>query len=87
MLSPAPRAKTCHMPLDKTPNNLVSGVLSLLAFQWTNRSYALDSLSLSLFVAKCLELERCGVRFSVGVVGQKQHGEEIEALWITITSE
>src|SRR5215813_10476640 len=28
MLSPAPRAKTCHMPLDKTPNNLVSGVMN-----------------------------------------------------------
>src|SRR5262249_12843291 len=28
MLSPAPRAKTCHMPLDKTSNNLVNDVLS-----------------------------------------------------------
>jgi hypothetical protein len=42
---------------------------------------------LSLFMAKCLELERRGVRFSVGVVGLKQDAEEIEALWITITSE
>jgi hypothetical protein len=38
-------------------------------------------------MAKCLQLERRGVRISVGVVGLKQHAEEIEALWITITSE
>jgi hypothetical protein len=36
--------------------------------------------TLSLFMAKCLELERRGIRFSVGVVGLKQHAEEIEAL-------
>src|SRR5215813_4268436 len=28
MLPPAPRAKTCHMPLDKTSNNLVNDVLN-----------------------------------------------------------
>jgi MoaA/NifB/PqqE/SkfB family radical SAM enzyme len=32
------------------------------------------------FEAKCRELERRGVRFSVGVVGQKEHAAEIEAL-------
>jgi len=35
---------------------------------------------LSFFMAKCLELERRGVRFSIGVVGLKQYAEEIEAL-------
>jgi hypothetical protein len=34
----------------------------------------------SRFVAKCLELDRRGVRFSVGVVGLKEHAGEIEAL-------
>jgi MoaA/NifB/PqqE/SkfB family radical SAM enzyme len=32
------------------------------------------------FVAKCHELDRRGVRFSVGVVGLKEHREEIAAL-------
>lgn len=32
------------------------------------------------FLARCLELDRRGVRFSVGVVGLKEHAEEIEAL-------
>ncbi len=32
------------------------------------------------FVARCLELQRRGVRFSVGVVGLKEHAAEIEAL-------
>ena len=32
------------------------------------------------FVAKCLDLDRRGVRFSVGVVGLKEHASEIEAL-------
>jgi MoaA/NifB/PqqE/SkfB family radical SAM enzyme len=32
------------------------------------------------FVAKCHELDRRGVRFSVGVVGLKEHAEEIDAL-------
>jgi MoaA/NifB/PqqE/SkfB family radical SAM enzyme len=32
------------------------------------------------FVAKCLELDRRGIRFSVGVVGLREHAEEIEAL-------
>ncbi|HSH77894.1 MAG TPA: STM4011 family radical SAM protein [Herpetosiphonaceae bacterium] len=32
------------------------------------------------FLARCLELDRRGVRFSVGVVGLKEHAEAIEAL-------
>ncbi len=32
------------------------------------------------FLARCRELDRRGVRFSVGVVGLKEHAEEIEAL-------
>jgi MoaA/NifB/PqqE/SkfB family radical SAM enzyme len=32
------------------------------------------------FLARCLELDRRGVRFSVGVVGLKEHADEIEAL-------
>jgi MoaA/NifB/PqqE/SkfB family radical SAM enzyme len=32
------------------------------------------------FLAKCRELDRRGVRFSVGAVGLKEHREEIEAL-------
>lgn len=32
------------------------------------------------FVAKCYELHRRGVPFSVGVVGMKEHADEIEAL-------
>jgi hypothetical protein len=32
------------------------------------------------FLAKCLEADRRGVRFSVGVVGLKEHAAEIEAL-------
>ncbi|MBV9122173.1 MAG: radical SAM protein [Planctomycetes bacterium] len=32
------------------------------------------------FVARCRELDRRGVRFSVGVVGLKEHAEEITAL-------
>jgi MoaA/NifB/PqqE/SkfB family radical SAM enzyme len=32
------------------------------------------------FLAKCLELDRRGVRFSVGVVGLKEHAAAIEAL-------
>jgi MoaA/NifB/PqqE/SkfB family radical SAM enzyme len=32
------------------------------------------------FVARCRELDRRGVRFSVGAVGLKEHAEEIEAL-------
>jgi MoaA/NifB/PqqE/SkfB family radical SAM enzyme len=38
------------------------------------------------FVAKCRELNHRGVRFSVGVVGLKEHGEEIEALWRELPS-
>jgi MoaA/NifB/PqqE/SkfB family radical SAM enzyme len=34
----------------------------------------------SRFVARCLELDRRGVRFSVGAVGLKEHREEIAAL-------
>lgn len=32
------------------------------------------------FLEKCLEADRRGIRFSVGVVGMKEHQEEIEAL-------
>ena len=32
------------------------------------------------FLAKCAEADRRGVRYSVGVVGLKEHAEEIEAL-------
>ncbi len=32
------------------------------------------------FLAKCLELDRRGVRFSVGVVGLKEHADAIDAL-------
>jgi len=32
------------------------------------------------FVSRCLELQQRGVRFSVGVVGLKEHAAEIEAL-------
>jgi MoaA/NifB/PqqE/SkfB family radical SAM enzyme len=32
------------------------------------------------FLAKCLDLDQRGVRFSVGVVGMKEHAGEIEAL-------
>src|SRR5262249_34210671 len=34
MLPPAPRAKTCHMPLDKTSNNLVNDVLNVTLKVW-----------------------------------------------------
>jgi hypothetical protein len=33
-----------------------------------------------VFLARCLELDRRGVRFSVGVVGLKEHADVIEAL-------
>jgi MoaA/NifB/PqqE/SkfB family radical SAM enzyme len=32
------------------------------------------------FLAKCLELDQRGVRFSVGMVGMKEHAAEIEAM-------
>jgi MoaA/NifB/PqqE/SkfB family radical SAM enzyme len=32
------------------------------------------------FLARCAEADRCGVRYSVGVVGLKEHAAEIEAL-------
>ena len=39
-----------------------------------------SQVSRARFVAKCHELDRRGVRFSVGVVGLQEHAEEIEAL-------
>jgi MoaA/NifB/PqqE/SkfB family radical SAM enzyme len=39
-----------------------------------------SEVSRSLFLKKCLELDGRGVRFSVGVVGLKEHAGEIEAL-------
>jgi MoaA/NifB/PqqE/SkfB family radical SAM enzyme len=39
-----------------------------------------SEVSRARFVAKCEELHRRGVRFSVGVVGLKEHAAEIEAL-------
>ena len=37
-------------------------------------------VSQARFLARCLELDRRGVRYSVGVVGLKEHAEAIEAL-------
>ena len=45
---------------------------------WT--TFHPTEVSRERFVAKCEELERRGVRFSVGVVGLKEHAAEIEAL-------
>jgi MoaA/NifB/PqqE/SkfB family radical SAM enzyme len=45
---------------------------------WT--TFHPSEVSRAGFVAKCLELDRRDVRFSVGVVGLKHHAEEIEAL-------
>jgi MoaA/NifB/PqqE/SkfB family radical SAM enzyme len=43
-------------------------------------TYHPSEVSRERFVAKCLELDRRGAQFSVGVVGLKQHAEEIEAM-------
>ena len=43
-------------------------------------TYHPSEVTRSTFVARCLELDRRGVRFSVGIVGLKQHLEEAEAL-------
>jgi MoaA/NifB/PqqE/SkfB family radical SAM enzyme len=45
---------------------------------WT--TYHPTEVTRGRFLAKCLELRRRGVRFSVGVVGLKEHAVEIEAL-------
>ena len=45
---------------------------------WT--TYHPSEIARSRFLARCLELSRRGVRFSVGIVGLKEHAEEIEAL-------
>ncbi|MBC7931699.1 MAG: STM4011 family radical SAM protein [Rubrivivax sp.] len=45
---------------------------------WT--TYHPSEVARSRFLAKCFELLRRGVRFSVGVVGLKEYAEEIEAL-------
>jgi MoaA/NifB/PqqE/SkfB family radical SAM enzyme len=38
----------------------------------------------SRFLAKCQELDQRGIKFSVGVVGLKEHAEEIDALRIAL---
>jgi MoaA/NifB/PqqE/SkfB family radical SAM enzyme len=43
-------------------------------------TYHPSQSSRARFLAKCYELERRGVRYSVGVVGMKAHAGEIEAL-------
>ena len=61
-----------------------------MALDWTSRCN-LETLALwatyhptqvrrERFVAKCRELDRRGVRYSAGVVGMKEHMDEIEAL-------
>ena len=45
---------------------------------WT--TFHPSEVSRERFVAKCFELDRRGIRFSVGVVGLKEHTKEIEAL-------
>lgn len=45
---------------------------------WT--TYHPSQVRREQFLARCLELDRRGVRFSVGVVGLREHFEEIEAL-------
>ncbi len=45
---------------------------------WT--TFHPTEVSRARFVAKCLELQQRGVRFSVGAVGLKEHAAEIEAL-------
>lgn len=45
---------------------------------WT--TFHPSEVSRARFVARCLELQQRGVRFSVGVVGLKEHATEIEAL-------
>jgi len=45
---------------------------------WT--TFHPSEVSRHRFVTQCRELQRRGVRFSVGVVGLKEHADEIEAL-------
>src|SRR5262249_40434710 len=45
---------------------------------WT--TFHPTEVSRARFLARCRELDRRGVRYSVGVVGLKEHAEEIEAL-------
>jgi len=45
---------------------------------WT--TFHPSEVSRKVFLNKCIELDRRGVRFSVGVVGLKEHACEIEAL-------
>lgn len=45
---------------------------------WT--TYHPTEIARARFLAKCFELSRRGVRYSVGVVGLKEHADEIEAL-------
>jgi MoaA/NifB/PqqE/SkfB family radical SAM enzyme len=43
-------------------------------------TYHPGEVSRERFLAQCRELDRRGARFSVGIVGLKEHAEEIEAL-------
>ncbi len=43
-------------------------------------TYHPSQVTRARFLARCHDLDRRGVRFSVGVVGLRQHAEEIEAL-------
>lgn len=43
-------------------------------------TYHPSQTSRERFLAKCLELDQRGVRFSVGMVGMKEHAAEIEAM-------
>jgi MoaA/NifB/PqqE/SkfB family radical SAM enzyme len=43
--------------------------------------------SVDRFAAKCQELDRCGIRYSVGVVGLREHFAEIEQLRAALSKE
>jgi MoaA/NifB/PqqE/SkfB family radical SAM enzyme len=45
---------------------------------WT--TFHPSEVSRTRFLARCRELDRRGVRYSVGVVGLKEHADEVEAL-------
>lgn len=50
-------------------------------------TYHPSEISRERFLDKCHELHRRGIRFSVGVVGLKEHTEEIEALRAALPSD
>jgi len=50
-------------------------------------TYHPDEVSRSEFVSQCQQLDELGIRHSVGVVGLKEHQEEIEALRDELSSE